>query len=192
MSETSQFIKSSDGTVWEAATVNATTAPGLQLDGVNLLSIEIDFRTGLKFDETTISIGTPFLLTVEGQPHALDPEARATLGPLLAVYPATGSSATIGANLTLRLVFTSGAVIEVPEDPAFEAWVINGPGSRIIVCPPRVVQGLRSDADERACPPTAPSRGLDRSCLTARSDVGPSLACNQLMTSPLLSLVKRL
>lgn len=142
MTETPPFIKSSDGRVRQGATVSASNAPVLQLDGADLVSIEIDFRAKLKFGDTTIAIGTPLRLTVKGQPHTLDPEARATLGPLLAIYPATVVSGTVGLDLTLRLEFTSGVVIEVPQDPAFEAWEINGPGSRIIVCPPAGGSGL--------------------------------------------------
>lgn len=136
------FIRSSDGTVRQGKTVSAANTPALQLDGKDLTSIEDDVQTRLKFGEITVAIGTPFRLTIDNQPQTLDFETPGTLRPLLAIYPATVLSAKVMLDLTLRLEFTSGVVIEVPEDPAFEAWEISGPGSRFIVCPPAGGHGL--------------------------------------------------
>jgi Family of unknown function (DUF6188) len=81
-------------------------------------------------------IGTPFrLITKEGK-RTLDPDVRANLGPLIAIYPAYLASAEVETNLTLRLTFEGGATIEVPQNPHYEAWHVVGPGSRLIVCPP--------------------------------------------------------
>ena len=81
-------------------------------------------------------IETAFSLTANGTEHTLDPGHREELGPFLALYPATLSSATVDADLTLRLSFASGAAITVPQHPRYESWHIVGPGSRLIVCPP--------------------------------------------------------
>lgn len=116
--------------------------PALQLEGVDLTWIEIDFQVRLKFADTVVTIGTAFRLTTGGTIHELDPELRSELGPLLGVYPATVATADITDDLTLRIGFTSGSTIEVPQDPHYESWLINGPGSRLIVCPPSGGSGL--------------------------------------------------
>jgi len=72
----------------------------------------------------------------DGVDHELDPERRGELGPLLAVYPNTLSSASVENDGTLRLGFTSGAHIVVPPHPMYEAWHVSGPGTRLIVCVP--------------------------------------------------------
>jgi Family of unknown function (DUF6188) len=136
------FIRSSDGRVRQGEMVCAASIPALQFDGADLTSIRIDFQIHLHFDETTVTIGTPFRLTVGGKSHALDPDARSKLGPLLAIYPGKLQSASINSELTLRLEITGGAVIEIPVDRSFEAWEISGPESRLIVCPPAGEGGL--------------------------------------------------
>jgi len=88
------------------------------------------------FGDPDVLVGEPVRLTVESELPQLDSESLATLGPLVAICPATLLLATIELDLTLRLEFTNGVVIEVPEDLSFEAWEINGPESRLIVCPP--------------------------------------------------------
>ena len=117
-------------------------APTLGLEGVDLSWIEIDFQIRLKFADTVVTIGTAFRLAADAAVHDLDPEVRSDLGPLLAVYPATVATAGITDDLTLRIEFGSGATIEVPQDPHYESWLINGPGSRLIVCPPSGGSGL--------------------------------------------------
>jgi hypothetical protein len=81
-------------------------------------------------------IGSNFVLTLGGTDHALDPEDRDQLGPLLGVYPDSLRSGRVDADGTLRLNFASGASIAVPSDPQYEAWNIVGPGSALIVCMP--------------------------------------------------------
>ena len=54
----------------------------------------------------------------------LDPEKRAELGPLAAIYPTCLVSAVIEPNLTLQLTFEDGARIDVPQDREYEAWQI--------------------------------------------------------------------
>ena len=117
-------------------------ALALQLEGVDLTSIRIDSQTHLTFGATEVTIGTPFRLTDGGQEYELDPEVQSGLGPLLAIYPTTLLSAVIDLQLTLRLEFTGGEVVEVSEHPSFESWEIRGPGSRLIVCPPAGGGGL--------------------------------------------------
>jgi len=122
--------------------VNGVDAPALQLEGADLTSIRIDSRTHLTFGATEVTIETPFRITADGQTYELDPGAQSGLGPLLVIYPDTLLSAGIDTQLTLRLEFTGGQMLEVREDPSFESWEIRGPDSRLIVCPPAGGGGL--------------------------------------------------
>ncbi len=45
----------------------------------------------------------------------------------MGLYPDTLASATTGADGTLWLKFESGAILEVPSNPQYEAWQVNGP-----------------------------------------------------------------
>jgi hypothetical protein len=122
--------------VSQGGSVGAAGAPPLQLEGEDLTSIRIDSQTHLPFEKVEVTIGTPFRITVGGNKRELDPRLQSELGPLLAIYPATLLSAVIDPQLTLRLEFTGGDVLEVSEDPSYESWEIRGPGSRLIVCQP--------------------------------------------------------
>ena len=75
-------------------------------------------------------------LRVAGVRHALDPGERAGLGPLLAVYPDVLGTAAVDSDGTLRLLFASGSSLVVPPDDHYEAWQIEGPGTRLVVCTP--------------------------------------------------------
>lgn len=111
--------------------------PPLELDGIDLTFIRIDHQTRLQFDDVELVIQTPFRLKTSAGEWMLDPEKRANLSPLLAIYPVSLASAEVDADLTLRLAFENGAGIDVPQNPYYEAWQIVGPGSRMIVCPPK-------------------------------------------------------
>ena len=129
-------IHCSDGSVRHGETLRPPRLPALGLDGMELTFIQIDHQTRLRLGETEIVIATPFDLELDRGPRTLDPERRAELGPLLAIYPATLASGAVGADLTLRLTFDHGATISVPQHPTYESWHVVGPGSRLIVCPP--------------------------------------------------------
>lgn len=88
------------------------------------------------FEATEVVIESPFVLRRDGVEYTLDPGERANLGPLLALYPDSLSAATVDAASTLHLSFVSGATIFVPGDPQYEAWQVNGPGRRLVVCDP--------------------------------------------------------
>lgn len=122
--------------------VDGVGVPRLQLEGEDLTSVRIDNQTHLTFGATEVTIGTPFRITSGGATYELDPETQSGLGPLLAIYPATLLSAAVDAQLTLRLEFVGGEVLEISEDRSYESWEIRGPGSRLIVCPPAGGGGL--------------------------------------------------
>jgi hypothetical protein len=130
------YIRTADGVVREGEKVPPEEMPPLGLDGAELTFIRVDHQTRMQFNATEIVVETPFRLFVDGQEHELDPEDRADLGPLIAIYPATLRAAIVTPGLTLRLTFSSGALMEVPQHAQYEAWQVVGPGSRLIVCPP--------------------------------------------------------
>lgn len=129
-------ITHSDGAVHLGDYVPPSAVPPLGLDGCELDCLIVLNDVRLQFGDTLVVFGTPFMLTSVGWKGWLDPEERAALGPLLAIYPATLLRATVDEGLTLRLEFDTGARLEAPPYEQFEAWQIQGPGARRIVCPP--------------------------------------------------------
>lgn len=89
-----------------------------------------------QIDEAVVSIENPFVLRSGGAVIELDPSDRAALGPVLALYPDTLASGAVTPIGTLTLDFLSGATIEVPSSPSYEAWQVEGPGEYLVVCSP--------------------------------------------------------
>jgi hypothetical protein len=135
-------IRYSDGTVREGKVLSAADLPDLQLDGEDLRSIEMDHATHFNFDKTRVTLEGTFRLSAGEATYEFDFDVRSSFGPLMAIYPSTLQSATINSELTLRLEFEGGEVIETKQDPHYEAWQISGPESRLIVCPPAGGGGL--------------------------------------------------
>jgi len=101
-----------------------------------LTSVRVNHQTRFQFGETEVVIESGSRVTVDGREHDLDPSDRGLLGPALALYPGTLVLACAAPGGTLTLEFASGARIEVPADQNHEAWQVNGPGKRLIVCEP--------------------------------------------------------
>jgi hypothetical protein len=124
----------SDGTIDEGRMVDAKDVSLAHLDGLDLSFFRIDGETRLQFGDVELLIITPLKLRIDGWEGWID--ERVDLGPLLALWPDTLISATIGADGELRLVFRSGATITVPVDRSFESWHAKGPGKALVVCGP--------------------------------------------------------
>jgi len=105
-----------------------------ELSGVDLSFIRIDHQTRLQFEPVEVVIESPFTLKSGDVSASLD--GREELGPLLALYPDTLMSLSVGSDCTLRMTFASGASIEVPADPHYEAWQVVGPAGALVVCQP--------------------------------------------------------
>jgi hypothetical protein len=88
--------------------------------------IRVDFQTRLQFRDAELVIETPFSLTRAATEQHLDPNDRAGLGPLLALYPDTLQRMTMTPDGTLTAVFTSGVSLTVRPDPHYEAWNVGG------------------------------------------------------------------
>lgn len=130
------YIRDSDGSVRQGFVVGPGNDRKLNLNPGDLTFIRVDHQTRLQFGPTEVVIEAPFTLSIRGVDHKLDPERRGGLGPLLDLYPGRLESATVDSTATLRLRFASEACIAVSQDPAYEAWQINGPGTYLVVCSP--------------------------------------------------------
>src|SRR5262245_8042155 len=103
-----------------------TAEPSVRLERADLAWIRIDHQIQMEFWSAYVTISTGFSLTNRGVNHRLDPEDRAGLGPLLAIYPTELISGT-EARGTLSLEFSDGVSISVPQDRDYEAWAVNLP-----------------------------------------------------------------
>ena len=133
---TAPFIRRSDGTTLQGRVVRAGHEWSLTLRLCDLTWIVIDHRVSLRFDDAVVTIEGPFVLRSGGGAVDLDPGDRATLGPLLAVYPDTLTHGSVSSSGVLTLRFLSGATIEVPSSRNYEAWQVEGPGDYLVVCSP--------------------------------------------------------
>jgi hypothetical protein len=129
-------ITSSDGRRRHGEVARAAGNRVLAIEETDLTYIRIDHQARLQFGEVEIVIGCPFVLTVDGVVHQLDPEARSDLGPFLALYPGSLSAAYVSSRATLNLEFTSGATVVVPPDPQYEAWEVHDDHGWLLVCMP--------------------------------------------------------
>jgi hypothetical protein len=128
------LIIESDGTRRQGTTVRPHHDWDLDLRDREMSFVRIDHRTSLQFGDIAIVIEWPFTMRVDGESYELD-EPR-ELGPLLAQYPDILMTGTVDEDGTLRLIFGRGWTIDVPPDPHYEAWQIEGPGKNLVVCPP--------------------------------------------------------
>ena len=108
----------------------------LAIEQTALDYIQIDFQARLQFGDVEVVIECPFVLTVDNVVYRLDPEERAGLGPLLALYPASLSAAYVSERASLHLTFDSGATIVVPQHIQYEAWQVHDDKGWLLVCTP--------------------------------------------------------
>src|SRR5262249_35961478 len=101
------------------------------LEERELTFIHVSHQTVFVFGKAQLQIESPFILRDGVETHRLDPEDRAALGPVLALYPGSAASLLMSPDGTLEVRFASGAILTVPPDPQFEAWNICG-----FWCPP--------------------------------------------------------
>jgi Family of unknown function (DUF6188) len=103
----------------------------------DLTFVRVDHQTRLQFGEFEVVIESPFRVRArDGGEHKLDPGVRASLGPVLDLFPDELITAEVDHQATLRLRLASGASLEVPADDRFEAWQVNGPDGFLVVCTP--------------------------------------------------------
>ena len=134
MSHSGPEIRTSDGTVRVGRNVPPGEIADIDVEDQALTFIRVDHEVRLQFGATEVVIGTAIRLTVDGEENLL--QENADLGPLLALYPDVLAKAVVGEDNSLTLTFESGASLLVPPHPQWESWQVNGPGTRLIVCPP--------------------------------------------------------
>ena len=116
--------------------IRLTQNRALAIEQTDLDYIQINFQARLHFGDIGIVIECPFVLTVDNVVHRLDPEERAGLGPLLALYPGSLSAAYVSERASLHLTFESGATIVVPQHAQYEAWQVHDDKGWLLVCTP--------------------------------------------------------
>jgi hypothetical protein len=129
-------IRESDGTERPGTTTNVPNGWDLEFPERELSFIRIDHQTRLQFGPTEVVIESSFTLRTSSHDVQLDPAERGGLGTVLDLYPTSLVSASIDASAALHLIFASGYSINVPPDPNYEAWQVNGPGTFLVVCMP--------------------------------------------------------
>jgi hypothetical protein len=126
----------SDGTKDIGRVTRAGEDWSLKLAPCDLTYLRINHQARLQFGEAEVVIESPFVVQEGDLELTLDPGERRALGPFLGLYPNTLVEASVDAQATLRLSFSSGAVVTVPPDPHYEAWQVSGPGKSLVVCMP--------------------------------------------------------
>jgi len=130
------YILDSKGNVREGATNRPGDERALRSPKADLSFVRIDHQARLQFEDTEVVIEAPFVFQVGEVTYSPDPDTRAELGPVPALYPGT-LDATVDEYATLTLRFASAASITVAQDSRYEAWQVNGPGNYLVVCTPR-------------------------------------------------------
>ena len=125
----------------------------LAIDHKDLDYIQIDFQARLQFGDVEVIIECPFVLTVDNVARRLDPDERAGLGPLLALYPASLSAAYVSERAGLHLTFDSGATIVVPQHVQYEAWQVHDDKGWPGVHARHIGRSRRVDEFVKACSP---------------------------------------
>lgn len=140
---TPPYIRTSDGSIREGQIVRARDHPTITVDEPDLSFVRIDHQVRFQFGATEVVIESPFtLIEAAGFRHDLETDHRADLGPVLALYPDSLLSMGVSTDGDLRLDFESGATVVVPSSPHYEAWEVNGPGTRLVVCTPGGALGV--------------------------------------------------
>jgi hypothetical protein len=129
-------IVHSDGRKVYGEVVRSVGHRALTIEETDLTCIRIDHHARLQFGNVEVVIECPFVLTIDGAVHQLDPVARVALGPLLALYPASLSAAYASERAALHLDFDSGATLVVPQDAEYEAWQVHDDQGWLLVCLP--------------------------------------------------------
>ena len=131
------YIRHSDGSIREGHSVLPQSSVLDRVGELDMTFVRVDQQTRLRFGDFEIAIESPFRVTApDGSEYDLNPAVRASLGPVLDLYPDRLITATVDAEASLRLRFASGATLDVPADNDFEAWQVNGPDGFLVVCAP--------------------------------------------------------
>jgi hypothetical protein len=120
------YIRHSDGTIRQGRSLPPESQWLERLAGRDMTFVRVDHQTRLQFGEFEVVIETPFrLMAPDGSDHNLDPGVRASLGPVLDLYPGALSTATVDSDGTLRLRLADGAALDVPASDGSDIWITN-------------------------------------------------------------------
>src|SRR4051794_30878065 len=98
---------------------------GFDFDGADLEQVVVNFQVRLWFNGSReIVFTTPLVLHRGDDLIELDPEDRATVGPVLALYPDVALEVSVSNASVLTVRFRSGASITAQPHPMHEAWEV--------------------------------------------------------------------
>ena len=132
----SPHIQEADGSIREGRMIPSTEVSTLAVEQHDLSYLRVDHQARLQFGSTQVVIESSFTLEAHGVLYELDPRDHTSLGPFLSLYPDVLLTLVVQSDGTLLLDFESGATLTVPFDPHYEAWQVEGPGTRLVVCAP--------------------------------------------------------
>ena len=95
------------------------------LENPVLTGVVVADRVVLRFGATDVVVADPFELEVDEVGHRLDPARPETLGPLLAVYPATARWLYASPDGGLVLVLRGGPRLVVPGPAVRRSWFVG-------------------------------------------------------------------
>jgi hypothetical protein len=130
------YLPDAEGALRPGRTTLTGSEWQMDIAEADLSFIQFDHQTRLQFGDVQVVIESPFVLTIAGVDHLLDPGDRGGLGPLLCLYPDSLKASHVHPDGTLRLDFAGGAIVRVPSDEHYEAWSVNGPGDALVICVP--------------------------------------------------------
>ena len=117
----------SDGTKDIGRVTRAGEDWSLELSPCDLTYLRVNHQARLQLGEAEVVIEGAFRVQEGDLELTLDPGDRRALSPFLGLYPNTLVDASVDAEATLRLSFSSGAIVTVPSDPHYEAWQVSEP-----------------------------------------------------------------
>ncbi|MGE2832689.1 DUF6188 family protein [Mycobacterium sp. SMC-4] len=111
----------------------------LGINGLLVQSVLIEYTVVLRLSQGHfLVIESPFTISAHGRTTRLvpDEDAEAAFWPVRQLTAQMIDEAFADSTGSLVVCFRDGTRIEVPPDPAYEAWNVSGPGGALVVCTP--------------------------------------------------------
>lgn len=137
------------GGAWQGLRVDAPTGPAeledrwlLPYREMQVIHVRVSYQLTLLLDSGAhVDIGAEAMLSrgpLSAPGATMDRlvPARQEVAPALALFGATVLSSVAFKSGALRLVFDTGAHLNVKPDHRYEAWSAHGPGALLLVCRP--------------------------------------------------------
>lgn len=135
------FIRDAEGKTRQGETIDGPLSVPLGSGRVEQCRLDRAFSLAIDTsgDWWVLRIEAPFVVAApEGSSERFDSDGRPSAwGPAAdLLLHNTVSDASVTAEGVLRLTFTDGTCLEIEPSQQWEAWQIEGPDERLIVCGP--------------------------------------------------------